>query len=67
MAESLTVIDEIPVGREPFGLAFSPDGRRAFVANAQSREVSVIDTARHRLIQNIAVPSELPVWVSCRS
>ena len=63
-AESLSVIREIPVGREPFGLAFSPDGRRLFVANAQSREISVIDTTRHRLTQNIAVPSELPVWVA---
>ncbi|HEU0006050.1 MAG TPA: glycosyltransferase family 39 protein [Terriglobia bacterium] len=63
-AEVLTVIRDIPVGKEPFGLAFSPDGRRAFVANAQSREVSVIDTTRHRLIQNIAIPSELPVWVA---
>jgi YVTN family beta-propeller protein len=60
----LSVIREIPVGREPFGLAFSPDGRRLFVANAQSREISVIDTTRHRLTQNIAVPSELPVWVA---
>jgi YVTN family beta-propeller protein len=63
-AGTLSVIREIPVGREPFGLAFSPDGRRAFVANAQSSEVSVIDATRHRLIQNIGVPSELPVWVA---
>src|SRR5262245_22828110 len=63
-AKSLTVIYEIPVGREPFGLAFSPDGHRAFVANAHSREVSVIDTSHHRLVQNIALPSELPVWVA---
>ena len=27
------------------------------------REISVIDATRYRLIQNIAVPSELPVWV----
>ncbi|HET6962696.1 MAG TPA: beta-propeller fold lactonase family protein, partial [Terriglobia bacterium] len=63
-AESLSIIREIPVGREPFGLAFSPDGRRVFVANAQSSEISVIDTTRHRLIQSIAVSSELPVWVA---
>ena len=61
---TLSVIREIPVGREPFGLAFSPDGRRAFVANAQSSEVSVIDATRHRLIQSIGIPSELPVWVA---
>ncbi|MCI0417898.1 MAG: glycosyltransferase family 39 protein [Acidobacteria bacterium] len=62
-ARSLEMIAEIPVGKEPFGLAFSPDGRRAYIANAQSRDVSVIDTKENRLIQSIAIPSELPVWV----
>jgi YVTN family beta-propeller protein len=61
---TLSVIREIPVGREPFGVAFSPDGRRAFVANAQSSEVSVIDATRHRLIQSVKVLSQLPVWVT---
>jgi len=57
-------VTEIPVGKEPFGLAFSPDGRRAYVANAQSREVSVIEASQHRLLRNIPVGSELPVWVA---
>jgi YVTN family beta-propeller protein len=58
------LVKEIPVGKEPFGLAFSPDGQRAYVANAQSREVSVIEVSQHRLLRNILVNSELPVWVA---
>lgn len=63
-AARLKVVAEIAVGKEPFGLAFSPDRSRAYVANAQSGEISVIDAARHRLIQSIALDTELPVWVA---
>ena len=61
------VVKEIPVGKEPFGLAFSPDGQRAYVANAQSKEISVIDVSRHELLRNIATGSELPAWVAVSS
>jgi YVTN family beta-propeller protein len=62
--ETWQVIREVSVGREPFGLAFSPDGKYAYVANAKSRELSVIDTSEHRLLRNIPLDSELPVWVA---
>jgi len=54
-ADSVIVIDlatrrkvgEIAVGGNPTGVAFSPDGRRAFVTNRLDNTVSVIDaTAR---------------------
>jgi YVTN family beta-propeller protein len=38
------VIERVPVGHNPRGVTFSPDGRRAFVANALSDTVTVIET-----------------------
>jgi YVTN family beta-propeller protein len=52
-----TVIAAIPVGVTPTGLALTPDGRRLYVANANSRSVSVIDTASLRVIATIATQS----------
>src|SRR3977135_1551829 len=45
----------IPVGREPFGVAVSPDGKHAFVANRGSNNVSVIDTATNMIVATVAV------------
>jgi DNA-binding beta-propeller fold protein YncE len=61
----------VPVVREPVALALSRDGKRLFVANHLpcvkpfadeenpyiAAEVSVIDTARGRLIENIELPN----------
>jgi YVTN family beta-propeller protein len=58
------VIATIPVGKEPFGLAFSPDAGRVYVANTQSGQVSVVDTSSHRLLRNIRLDTQLPVWVA---
>src|SRR5688572_1371527 len=58
------IIAAIRVGKEPFGVAFSPDATRAYVANTQSGELSVIDATRHRLVQNIRLDALLPVWVA---
>jgi YVTN family beta-propeller protein len=40
----LTVTASVPVGKNPYGVAFSPDGTRLYVANAEDDTVSVIDT-----------------------
>jgi YVTN family beta-propeller protein len=38
------VLEHVPVGHNPRGVAFSPDGRFAFVVNALSDTVTVIET-----------------------
>ena len=40
----------IPVGTNPFGLAVTPKGGFAYVANSGSSSVSVIDTATHAVV-----------------
>ena len=45
----------IPVGSDPAGIAITPDGARAYVANASSASVSVIDTASGVVIETIRV------------
>ncbi|MBA2606581.1 MAG: hypothetical protein H0U96_06915, partial [Acidobacteria bacterium] len=39
-----SVIATIPVGLRPYRVAFTPDGTRAYVPNASSDNVSVINT-----------------------
>jgi YVTN family beta-propeller protein len=41
----------IKAGAFPFGIAISPDGKRAYVANQGSESVSVIDTATNQAIE----------------
>jgi YVTN family beta-propeller protein/VCBS repeat-containing protein len=64
--------DPIAVGSGPYGVAFSPDGSVAYVTNAISDTVSVIDTATHTVIDadpatpavdSIPVGSR-PFWVA---
>jgi YVTN family beta-propeller protein len=43
----------IPVGRNPRGLALSPDGKRLYVSNRMEDTVSVIDTTTDRVIGQI--------------
>ena len=44
-AAARTRLSEIPVGRAPAGLVFSPDGRRLYVHNFLDRSVTVLNTA----------------------
>jgi YVTN family beta-propeller protein len=48
-------VSSIAVGLHPCGLVLSRDGRRLFVANANSDTVSVIDTAARSIIETIKV------------
>lgn len=53
----------IPVGTDPQGIALTPDGTRAYVANRASNTVSVIDTATDTVIQTIPT-GVAPVFVA---
>lgn len=44
------VTTRIPVGRNPRGVVLSPDGRRLYVANRMDDTISVVDTARDKVM-----------------
>ena len=61
--ESRSVVKEITVDLHPCGMAFSPDKKRLYVANANSDTISVIDTATDAAVARwIAKPmKDLPL------
>ena len=59
------VIATVPVGRRPWNMAVTPDGKKLYVANGRSNSVSVIDTATNQKITDITV-GELPWGVVIR-
>ncbi len=52
-AASREIIASIAVGTEPYGLALTPNGKKLYVVNARSNDVSVIDTATNGVIRTI--------------
>jgi YVTN family beta-propeller protein len=50
----------IPVGSDPAGMAVSPDGDFVYVSNAESDELSVIDTSINAVIATVPV-GDFPV------
>lgn len=52
---SNTVVATIPVGQYPDGVAITPDGNHAYVANQADGTVSVIDTVRNKVVATIPV------------
>jgi YVTN family beta-propeller protein len=51
----LKLLGEAKVGHHPDWVTLTPDGKRAYVANAGSNSVSVIDVATHQEIATIPV------------
>ncbi len=52
------LVAEIPVGGAPTGVAFTSDGRRAFVTNREDDSVSVIDAAARKVADTLRVGDE---------
>lgn len=50
-----TVVNTIPVGLSPFGVAITPDGARVYVVNRGNGTVSVIDTGTDTVVATIPV------------
>ncbi|HEU4627166.1 MAG TPA: beta-propeller fold lactonase family protein [Steroidobacteraceae bacterium] len=49
------LVQLVPVGARPWGMALSPDGSRLYTANGPSNDVSVVDTATLKVIAKIPV------------
>ena len=47
------VVQRIPTGRNPKGMALAPDGKRLYVVNRLSDSITVIDTPRQRPVGTI--------------
>src|SRR5262245_9876713 len=50
-----TVVATIPVGTTPWGVAITPDGAFAYVANQSSGTASVINTATNTVVATVPV------------
>ena len=59
------VVNTIAVGKRPWNMALTPDGKKLYVANGRSNSVTVIDTMAGRAISEITV-GELPWGVAIR-
>jgi YVTN family beta-propeller protein len=55
-ASARYVVARIPVGRNPRGIALSPDGSRLYVANRLDDTVSILDTAQAKVVGAITIP-----------
>ena len=58
-----TIVQEIPVGRRPWNMALTPDGKKLYVACGRSNAVAVVDTVTYKKIAEIPV-GELPWGVA---
>ena len=53
----------MPVGDTPYGVAVSPEGTKAYVTNADSNTVSVINTTNNTVTATVPV-GDFPYGVS---
>src|SRR5215813_7056169 len=59
-----TVVATVPVGVRPIGVAITPDGTHAYVANRISGGVSVIDTATNTVVATVPVRDPFGVAIT---
>jgi len=45
----------VKVGFDPYGVAVTPDGKKAYVANSNDNNVSVIDTTTNNITSTVIV------------
>jgi YVTN family beta-propeller protein len=55
-ANTYEVLNTIKVGKRPWGIALSPDGKFLFSANGPSDDVSVVDLATEKEIARVKSP-----------
>jgi YVTN family beta-propeller protein len=60
-----TIVAEVPVGKRPWNMALTPDGRKLYVACGRSNAVAVVDTTSYAKVTEIPV-GELPWGVAIR-
>jgi YVTN family beta-propeller protein len=58
-----TVVATVKVGLNSDGVAVTPDGKQAYVANQNTNNVSVIDTSSNSVVATVPVGSN-PTWVA---
>ncbi len=52
-AETHEVFASIRVGKRPWGIAITPDGKKIYTANGVSHDVSVIDAGTHKVVATV--------------
>jgi YVTN family beta-propeller protein len=50
------VLSRIKTGPRPRGIAFTPDGKTAFVGNENEASITVIDASAHKAVGTIKIP-----------
>ena len=58
-----SVLQTVPVGERPWGLAVTPDGRKLYTANGPSNDVTVMDTETMKVLKKVPA-GELPWGVA---
>jgi YVTN family beta-propeller protein len=54
-ASTLREVGRAPVGRRPWGVALSPDGRFAYTANGLTDDLTVVDVGTMRAVSTVRV------------
>lgn len=60
---SMSVVDKIDAGIEPFGIVSAEDGSRVYVASSRTGEVLEFDGATREVLRRFPIPDE-PRWVA---
>lgn len=61
---TLELLKEIPVGKQPIGLALSANSNKAYVANMKEGSISVIDLDSEAMIKTLTLGLSLPDGLS---